>query len=63
MIQNSDPDPSMYGALPPGAWWEVANGSRTAISPHAGDASDAAIMAAQRGDLELRNVNFAYPTR
>ncbi len=35
LIQHSDPDPSMYGALPPGAWWEVANGSEVLIQPYA----------------------------
>jgi ATP-binding cassette subfamily B (MDR/TAP) protein 10 len=63
MIQNSDPDPSMFGALPPGAWWEVANGKRPNIQPHGSDASNRAVIAAQNGDLELQGVNFAYPTR
>ncbi|GLC41551.1 hypothetical protein PLESTB_000702900 [Pleodorina starrii] len=64
MIQNSDPDPSMYGALPPGAWWEVANGELPAVQPYGPAAGDAAVEAARRGrGLELRNVHFAYPAR
>jgi hypothetical protein len=63
MLQNSDPDPSMYGALPPGAWWEVANGAEPVMEPYADKAGDAAIRAARWGDLELRDVCFAYPVR
>jgi hypothetical protein len=36
LIQTSDPDTSMFGALPPGAWWEVANGSQPVVEPYAG---------------------------
>jgi hypothetical protein len=36
LVQTSDPDPSMYGALPPGAWWEVANGAQPVVEPYAG---------------------------
>lgn len=25
LLENSSPDPSMAGALPPGAWWEYAD--------------------------------------
>ncbi|KXZ54890.1 hypothetical protein GPECTOR_4g962 [Gonium pectorale] len=64
MIQSSDPDPSMYGALPPGAWWEVANGELPAVQPYGPAAGDAAVAAARRGrGLELRDVHFAYPAR
>ncbi|GLI67398.1 hypothetical protein VaNZ11_011584 [Volvox africanus] len=64
MVQNSEPDPSMYGALPPGAWWEVANGELPAVQPYGPAAGDRAIEAARRGrGLELRNVHFAYPAR
>ncbi|EFJ41513.1 hypothetical protein VOLCADRAFT_107667 [Volvox carteri f. nagariensis] len=64
LIQNSDPDPSMYGALPPGAWWEVANGELPAVQPYGPAAGDRAIEAARRGrGLELRDVYFAYPAR
>lgn len=62
-MQTSDPDPSMYGALPPGAWWEVANGADPVIQPYADKAGDAAVTAARQGDLEIRHVNFAYPVR
>ncbi|KIZ01894.1 hypothetical protein MNEG_6063 [Monoraphidium neglectum] len=63
LVQTSDPDPSMYGALPPGAWWEVANGAQPVVEPYADKAGDAAVVAAKGGDLELRNVWFSYPLR
>lgn len=63
LIQVSDPDPSMFGALPPGAWWEVANGAEPVFEPYADKAGDAAVVAARSGDLELCNVMFAYPLR
>jgi hypothetical protein len=53
----------MFGALPPGAWWEVANGAAPVLQPYADRAGEAAVLAAQSGDLELRRVWFAYPTR
>jgi hypothetical protein len=53
----------MYGALPPGAWWEVANGAEPVIEPYGQEAGDAAVEAAQDGDIELLDVNFAYPAR
>jgi ATP-binding cassette subfamily B (MDR/TAP) protein 8 len=43
MLVDSDPDPSMYGALPPGAWWEVANGQQVKWQPYADMAGDAAV--------------------
>ncbi|KAF5827722.1 P-loop containing nucleoside triphosphate hydrolase protein [Dunaliella salina] len=43
MLVDSDPDPSMYGALPPGAWWEVANGQQVVRQPYADMAGDAAV--------------------
>jgi len=63
ILGGSEPDPSMYGALPPGAWWEVANGARPTIQPYADAAGDRAVLAARRGPLELRDVYFAYPVR
>lgn len=63
LIQQSDPDPSMFGALPPGAWWEVANGKPVTLEPYADKAGDAAVEAARRGDLELVDVSFSYPVR
>ncbi|GBF88247.1 ABC transporter B family protein [Raphidocelis subcapitata] len=63
LIQTSDPDPSMYGALPPGAWWEVANGAEPVVEPYADKAGDAAVVSAKGGDLELRGVSFSYPLR
>ncbi len=63
LIQNSEPDPSMYGALPPGAWWEVANGELPSVQPYGPSAGERAVVAAQTGDLELRAVDFAYPAR
>lgn len=63
LIQVSDPDPSMFGALPPGAWWEVANGAEPVVEAYADKAGDAAVVAARSGDLELCNVMFAYPVR
>ena len=63
MLQSADPDPSMYGALPPGAWWEVANGAEPVYEPYGQEAGDAAVAAALDGDIELQGVNFAYPAR
>lgn len=62
-MQQSDPDPSMFGALPPGAWWEVANGAEPVFEPYADKAGDAAVRAARTGDLELCHVSFSYPVR
>ncbi|KAG1652896.1 hypothetical protein FOA52_003936, partial [Chlamydomonas sp. UWO 241] len=64
MVNDSDPDPSVAGALPPGAWWEVANGSMRLDSTPSMDASDTAVDAAKTGGaLELRGVSFWYPSR
>ena len=41
----------------------MANGARAVVEPYAAAAGEAAIEAAKRGDLQLRNVNFAYPVR
>jgi ATP-binding cassette subfamily B (MDR/TAP) protein 8 len=38
----------MYGALPPGAWWEVANGNIQTQQPYAEKAGMAAV---EVGDL------------
>lgn len=63
LVQESDADPSMFGALPPGAWWEVANGAEPVNEPYADKAGEAAVLAARIGDLELCNVSFSYPVR
>jgi len=64
ILVASEPDPSMYGALPPGAWWEVANnGAAPVAQPYADRAGDAAVEAARSGRLELRDVHFSYPVR
>ncbi|GFH21402.1 uncharacterized protein HaLaN_18703 [Haematococcus lacustris] len=63
VLVSSEPDPSMYGALPPGAWWEVANGNAPPVQPYADKAGTAAVEAAQQGPLELRDVTFSYPVR
>ena len=56
MLINSDLDPHMYSALAPGAWWEVANGSPLPpIQPYADEAGEAAVEAARRGPLEVRD--------
>eukprot|EP00877_Chromochloris_zofingiensis_P003375 jgi/Chrzof1/13038/Cz07g17170.t1 len=49
LMQTSDPDPSMYGALPPGAWWEVANGADPVIQPYADKAGAGAGAAGAAG--------------
>jgi len=66
-------DPSMAEALPPGAWWEMANdtaGSCPAWSssdeeegPKTQEVMSTAVVAAQHGNLELRDVSFSYPSR
>ncbi|KAK9823874.1 hypothetical protein WJX72_006089 [[Myrmecia] bisecta] len=66
ILGASDPDPTMFGALPPGAWWEHAatNGAHPVdVEPYGPDAGDAAVEAARSGNLELRDVWFAYPLR
>jgi len=51
-------------ALPPGAWWEVANGG-TASSYDILEGEDEldAVEAAEKHDLVLENVCFSYPAR
>lgn len=62
MMTESEPDPNMYGSLPPGAWWDVANGK--CVATREDPAGDLAVQAARHGAyLELRNVSFAYPVR
>ncbi|KAL3154551.1 hypothetical protein ABBQ32_014008 [Trebouxia sp. C0010 RCD-2024] len=72
LLLQSQPDPSMAGALPPGAWWEAkppsssANGSQPQppeVQPYGPNAGDAALIAARKGPLELREVHFSYPLR
>eukprot|EP00884_Botryococcus_braunii_P013700 jgi/Botrbrau1/22330/Bobra.0002s0009.2 len=65
LLENACPDPSMYGALPPGAWWENLNEGtlapkQEAYGPFAGDS---AVWAAQAGALKLCDVYFSYPLR
>ena len=66
-------DPLMAEALPPGAWWEVANqmagscevsldGEEGAGGSAATERASAA-ETASTGDLELRDVTFSYPMR
>lgn len=66
LLNSSSPDPSMSGALPPGAWWEYANSDSTKHiepQPYGLHAGDEAVMAARKGNLRLSNVSFAYPLR
>ena len=75
LLSEAQPDPSMAGALPPGAWWRAGgtgastvdavstNGSTPGVQPYRPDAGDAAVLAARRSALELREVHFAYPLR
>jgi hypothetical protein len=66
LLAGASPDPSMAGALPPGAWWDYVN-SNTAMpvdkQPYGPDAGDAAVQAAHDGNLRLQDVSFAYPLR
>ena len=39
------------------------NGSTPGVQPYGPDAGDAAVLAARRSALELREVHFAYPLR
>eukprot|EP00798_Chlamydomonas_sp_ICE-L_P020428 gene20428-27216_t len=39
MMSESEVDPSMHAALPPGAWWEVANGKDHVVEPYAAQLS------------------------
>lgn len=59
MISSSEIDQSMAGALPPGAWWEIANGRPPHVESYGDEAGDAALIAARHGSLELRNVSFS----
>ena len=63
IISTSEIDQSMAGALPPGAWWEIANGRPLHVESYGDEAGDAALIAARHGSLELRNVSFSYPVR
>ena len=75
MLSEAQPDPSMAGALPPGAWWRAGgtgastvdavstNGSTLGVQPYGPDAGNAAVLAARRSALELREGHFAYPRR
>ncbi len=61
-LAEEEPDPTMAAALPPGVWWAAHSlpGRAEPYGPHAGDA---AVDAARRGDLQLRDVDFSYPLR
>merc|ERR1719218_117754 len=53
----------MTMALPPGACWDQSiNGWDADADGRAAD-NDAAVRAAQRGNVELRGVDFSYPMR
>jgi len=57
-------DPSMAQALPPGAWWEVANGGKaSSYNILEGEDELDAVEAAEKHDLVLENVCFSYPAR
>lgn len=66
LLAGASPDPSMAGALPPGAWWDYVNTNRAMPvdkQPYGPDAGDAAVQAAYDGNLRLQDVSFAYPLR
>ena len=65
LLDRSEPDPTMSGALPPGAWWITANqGVKPApAEPYGPHAGLAAVHAAREGPLELDAVSFNYPLR
>jgi len=57
-------DPSMAQALPPGDWWNVANGGKTSSYDLLdGEEELDAVDAAEHKDLVLENVCFSYPAR
>ena len=57
-------DPSMAQALPPGDWWNVANGGKTSsYDLLEGEEELDAVDAAEHKDLVLENVCFSYPAR
>lgn len=57
-------DPSMAQALPPGDWWNVANGGKTSsFDLLEGEDELDAVEAAEQKDLVLENVCFSYPAR
>jgi ATP-binding cassette subfamily B (MDR/TAP) protein 10 len=57
-------DPSMAQALPPGDWWNVANGEKTSsYDILEGEDELDAVDAAEKSDLVLENVCFSYPAR
>lgn len=62
MLVDSEPDPSMYGALPPGAWWEVANGQQVVRQPYADMAGDAAVEVSLQALIIYTYTLFTYYT-
>eukprot|EP01023_Acetabularia_acetabulum_P060428 TRINITY_DN7264_c0_g1_i1.p1 TRINITY_DN7264_c0_g1~~TRINITY_DN7264_c0_g1_i1.p1 ORF type:complete len:688 (-),score=106.05 TRINITY_DN7264_c0_g1_i1:202-2265(-) len=64
ILQSQQPDLKMAQALPPGAWWMIANKdiqieqSRQQSSNGLNEESYL-----QEGDIELKNVSFTYPLR
>eukprot|EP00208_Stichococcus_sp_RCC1054_P006203 CAMPEP_0206138586 /NCGR_PEP_ID=MMETSP1473-20131121/3425_1 /ASSEMBLY_ACC=CAM_ASM_001109 /TAXON_ID=1461547 /ORGANISM="Stichococcus sp, Strain RCC1054" /LENGTH=706 /DNA_ID=CAMNT_0053532061 /DNA_START=385 /DNA_END=2508 /DNA_ORIENTATION=+ len=66
LLASSSPDPSMAGALPPGAWWEYAN-TNTAMpidaQPYGPNAGNGAVDAARHGNLRMVDLSFSYPLR
>lgn len=72
VLSELSPDPWMAQALPPGAWWELANemaGSCALSSDEeievalANASGRSAVEAACSGNLEFAGVSFSYPTR
>ncbi|KAK9792243.1 hypothetical protein WJX73_005289 [Symbiochloris irregularis] len=65
LLDKSEPDPTMSGALPPGAWWITANQGikPPPAEPYGPNAGLAAVQAAREGPLELDGVSFNYPLR
>lgn len=64
IFSEIDVDPSMAQALPPGDWWNVANGLvNNSGSPVGGEGELDAVAASQENDLVLEDVCFSYPAR
>lgn len=65
VVDSCEPDPTMDGALPPGAWWISASRGVKPPAPesYGPNAGEAAILAARQGPLQLIDVAFTYPLR
>eukprot|EP01025_Chloroclados_australasicus_P043591 TRINITY_DN4675_c1_g1_i1.p1 TRINITY_DN4675_c1_g1~~TRINITY_DN4675_c1_g1_i1.p1 ORF type:complete len:694 (-),score=34.21 TRINITY_DN4675_c1_g1_i1:191-2272(-) len=63
VLNAIEPDVNMSIALPPGAWWKIAN--QIGYSEQARDDGAGLIQESQlkEGDLQLKNVYFTYPLR